>query len=285
MAISTERRTVTGLRALPRAARVRVREDARVIWVVWRREMLRFSRSRARMAISLAQPVLYLVLLGPGLARLIPASAAGADYRRFLFPGVLLMTVQFAAIVAGSSIAWDREGGFLREMLVAPARRGALLLGACVGGASMATAQAVVLLPFAGLAHVPYRWGPFAAVVAEMAVAALALTAFGALLGCLFRRIETFQVVLNLLMLPMFFLSGAMFPRAGMPAWARAVSTLDPVTWAVDALRRTVLAGGVDVDGMVFGREGVPVIVDLALLAAFTLLALAVARRRFAQVR
>src|ERR671934_460695 len=145
----------------PRVARVRVpraglRSDLRAVRVVWQRELIRFARDRARIVTALVQPVLFLFVLGTGLSRLASSGTHGVSLRTFVYPGVLAMAVLFTALFSAASIVWDREFGFLREMLVAPVGRGAIVLGKCLGGASVATFQGLVILALAGAVGIPY---------------------------------------------------------------------------------------------------------------------------------
>ncbi|MCU1448708.1 MAG: type transporter, partial [Acidimicrobiales bacterium] len=144
-------------------------DDVRAVRMIWKRELIRFGRNRLRMITSLAQPIIYLFVLGTGLSGIVPGGAR-VDFRTFIFPGVLAMTVLFSAIFSAMSIVWDREFGFLREMLVAPVRRSALVLGKCLGGATVATCQGAVMLVFAGFVHVPYSPSLLLALVGIMAL-------------------------------------------------------------------------------------------------------------------
>src|SRR3712207_2663751 len=136
-----------------------IRHQARAAFVVWQREMIRFSHDRARILSSMAQPLLFLFVLGTGLSSLVRSGAPDVDFRTFLFPGVLATSVLFTAVFSGISMVWDREFGFLREMLVAPVSTTAILLGKCLGGATVATLQSVLILVLAGLVGVPYSPG------------------------------------------------------------------------------------------------------------------------------
>jgi ABC-2 type transport system permease protein len=216
-------------------------DDWRAVRVVWKRELIRFSRNRLRIATSLAQPILFLFVLGGGLSHLV-GSQGGFDFRTFMFPGVLAMTVLFTAIFSAVSVVWDREFGFLREMLVAPARRGAIMLGKAAGGATVATLQAVIMLILAGFVHVPYSPLLMATLLVELALTAFMLTAFGLMLASRIQQVESFQVVIQFFVLPTFFLSGAVFPLSGLPLWLRALTKVDPLSYAVDPLRRAVFA-------------------------------------------
>jgi ABC-2 type transport system permease protein len=222
-----------------------LREDLRAVRVVWRRELIRFARNRLRIVTSLVQPVLFLFVLGTGLSTLVARGIPGAtttSFRTFMFPGVVAMTVLFTAIFSAVSIVWDREFGFLREMLVAPVRRGALVAGKCLGGATVATVQAVIMLALAGLVGVPYDPLLLLTLVGEMLLAALAITALGTLLASRMAQVESFQVVMQFVVLPLFFLSGALFPLRALPAWLAALTKIDPLAYVVDPMRRAVFA-------------------------------------------
>src|SRR5437660_8625363 len=191
-------------------------DDLRAVRMIWKRELIRFGRNRLRIITSLAQPVIYLFILGTGLSAIVPGGGK-VDFRTFIFPGVLGMTVLFTAIFSALSIVWDREFGFLREMLVAPVRRSALVLGKCLGGATVATFQGAVMLVFCGLVHVPYSFPLLLTLVADMALLAFMLTALGTVIAARMAQVETFQVVMNFIVPPMFFLSGAVLRVTRLP--------------------------------------------------------------------
>jgi ABC-2 type transport system permease protein len=234
-------------RASPVAVRVaggRWQDDVRAVAMVWRRELIRFSRNRLRIITSLVQPILFLFVLGTGLSSLMGRGlgAGGTDFRTFMFPGVVGMTVLFTAIFSSISIVWDREFGFLREMLVAPVRRGALVVGKCAGGATVATIQALIMLALAGLVHVPYSASLIFTLVGEMVLAAVMITALGTALASRMAQVESFQVVMQFIVLPVFFLSGALFPLRALPAWLAVLTKFDPLAYVVDPMRRAVFA-------------------------------------------
>ena len=216
-------------------------DDWRAVKVVWKRELIRFSRNKPRIVTSLAQPVLFLFVLGTGLSHLIPG-ATGFDFRTFMFPGVISMTILFTAIFSAVSIVWDREFGFLREMLVAPSRRWAIMVGKAAGGATVATMQGVIILALAGVVHVPYSPVLLLTLLVEMALVAFMLTAFGLALASRIKQVESFQVVMQLFVLPMFFLAGAIFPMTGLPLWLATFTKIDPLAYGVDPMRRAVFA-------------------------------------------
>lgn len=217
-----------------------LRSDLRGVRVVWRRELIRFARDRTRMITSLIQPVLFLFVLGTGLSAIARMGSSGVNFKTFMFPGIIGMTVLFTSVFSAISIVWDREFGFLREMLVAPVARWSLVLGKCLGGTTVATIQGMVFLALAGAVGVPYSPIMLLAVVGEMALMAFTLTAFGVLVASRMQQMQSFQVVMQFFVMPMFFLSGAMFPLSGLPSWLTALTKLDPLSYAVDPLRRTI---------------------------------------------
>jgi ABC-2 type transport system permease protein len=218
-------------------------EDLRAIRVVWKREMIRFLRDRLRIVTALAQPVFYLFILGTGLSSLVTRGAAlGFDYRTFMFPGVICMTVLFTALFSSMSIVWDREFGFLREMLVAPVSRAAIVIGKALGGATVATCQGAIMLALAGFVHVPYAPTMLLALLFVIALTAFALTATGLFIASRIQQMQAFQVVMQFFVLPMYFLSGAIFPLNALPIWLAALTKINPLSYAVDPMRRIVFA-------------------------------------------
>jgi ABC-2 type transport system permease protein len=267
-----------------------VADDMRAVRMIWKRELIRFSRNKVRMITSLAQPIIYLFILGTGLSQLIPGGSK-VDYRTFIFPGVLGMTVLFTAIFAALSIVWDREFGFLREMLVAPVRRSALVLGKCLGGATVATFQGAVMLVFCGFVHVPYSPALLLTLVAEMALLAFTLTALGTVIAARMAQVETFQVVMNFIVLPMFFLSGAVFPLDRLPRWLAFLTKIDPMSYAIDPMRRAVF-DHVDIPprlahalnpGITWGGHRLPVGLELAIVGVMGLTMLIAAVVQFSR--
>lgn len=213
-----------------------LRHEARATAMVWRREMIRFHRDRARMFVMLLQPLLFLFVMGTGLSSVVD-TGGDVDFRTFLFPGVLAMSVLFSAAFAGISLVWDREFGFLREMLVAPVSRSAIIVGKCLGGATTATLQSVVLLALAGLVGVPYHPGLMLQLLALLFVGAFMLTAMGVLLSARIKQIQAAMPASQLIIMPMMFLSGALFPMANLPGWLALATKLNPLTYVVQPMR------------------------------------------------
>lgn len=224
-----------------RVAQGTLADDWRAVKVVWKRELLRFRRNKPRIVTSLAQPILFLFVLGTGLSHLIPGGS-GFDFRTFMFPGVISMTILFTAIFSAVSIVWDREFGFLREMLVAPSRRWAIMVGKAAGGSTVATMQGVIILALAGVVHVPYSPVLMLTLLGEMALAAFMLTSLGLMLASRIKQVESFQVVMQLFVLPMFFLAGAIFPLTGLPLWLAALTKIDPLAYVITPMRSAVFS-------------------------------------------
>jgi daunorubicin resistance ABC transporter membrane protein len=220
-----------------------LRQDLRAVSIVWRRELIRFRSDRLRAITSLVQPVLFLFVLGTGLSSLARRGMPpGVDYKTFIYPGILAMSVLFTAMFSASSIVWDREFGFLREMLVAPVSRAAIVIGKCLGGATVATLQGIVILILAGLANVPYDPVLFLTVIGELLLLSFTLTAFGVMMAARIKQIQAFMALTQMLVMPLFFLSGALYPLNGLPAWLSVVTRFDPLTYIVDPMRHAVFS-------------------------------------------
>jgi ABC-2 type transport system permease protein len=212
--------------------------EARAVKIVCRRELIRFLGDRAQMMMALIQPLLFLFALGTGLQSLSAASTDGVDLKTFILPGVLSMVVLFTALFRAASLVWDRELGFLREMLVAPVSRSSIILGKCLGGAIIASSQGLLVLALAALVHVPYDPVLILGVFGLLLLLALTVTAFGVLVAVSIKQAQTFTSVMQLFLMPMFFVSGALYPVSGLPTWLGVLNRIDPLTYAVDPMRR-----------------------------------------------
>jgi ABC-2 type transport system permease protein len=217
-----------------------LRQDLRGVKVVWYRELLRFGQDRVRIVAFLVQPLLFLFVLGTGLSSLTDASTGGVDLRTFMFPGVLATSVLFTAMFSAMSVVWDREFGFLREMLVAPVRRGSIILGKALGGATVATLQSLLILALAGFVDVPYNPVMIVKLIGELFLLAFALCAIGLLLAARVQQMQTMMGLMQMLVLPLSFLSGALYPISNLPTWLETLTLINPVTYAVHAVRTTV---------------------------------------------
>jgi ABC-2 type transport system permease protein len=219
--------------------------DMRAVGIVWRRELLRFRGDRLRAITSLVQPFLFLFILGTGLSNLAGGSlphSSTFDFKTFIYPGVLAMSVLFTAIFSAGSIVWDREFGFLREILVAPVSRGAIVVGKCLGGATIATIQGVIFLCLAWFAHVPYNPVLIISLIGMLLLLSFTLTAFGVMMAARIRQFQAFMALTQMLTMPLFFLSGALYPLTGLPTWLTVLTRIDPLTYVVGPMRHIVFS-------------------------------------------
>lgn len=265
--------------------------ELRAVAVVWEREMIRFSRDPTRVVSSLVQPVLFLFVLGSGLGSLMQAGSGGVDFRTFLFPGVLAMSVLFTAAFSGISMVWDREFGFLREMLVAPVSTTAILTGKCLGGATVATLQSIIILLMAGLAGVPYDPLMMLEMIGLLFIMAFMITALGLVLSARVKQVQSAMPLVQLVITPLMFLSGTLFPLSRLPGWLYWATHLNPMTYAVSPLRTIVFdrlaispeARAVLNPGISWGTYSVPLALQIAIVVASALLILGLAVRLFAR--
>ena len=284
--------SVAGALAARPAVSVRA-ATLRAIYMIWRRDLIRFWRDRTRVLGALVQPLLFLVLLGTGLSSALRGAGGfrpGLDYQTFIYPGIIGMAVLFSSIFSGMSIIWDREFGFLKEVLVAPIDRSAVAIGKTLGGATQATFQGVILLvlaPFVGVKLTPLAVVELLGLIFCVAVA---LSSVGVALAARMHSMMGFQFVLNFLVQPCFFLSGAMFPVTGLPVWMTALTRIDPLSYGVDPIRRVVLgASGVpgpvlDALSMNLFGQTVSIGVEVGIMIAFGLVMTVVAALSFRQV-
>jgi ABC-2 type transport system permease protein len=218
------------------------RGEVRAVKIVWQRELIRFSQDRLRIVTALVQPFLFLFVLGAGLSRLTSASTHGVDLKTFVYPGVLCLAVMFTAMFSAASLVWDREFGFLREMMVAPVRRSSLVIGKCLGGATVAGAQGLLVVALAPLVDVPFVPLLVLEIIALQLLLAFTITAFGVMAAARMTQMQSFMALMQMVIMPMFFLAGALFPVAGLPRWLEILNRIDPLTYAVDPMRRLVFS-------------------------------------------
>jgi ABC-2 type transport system permease protein len=194
-----------------------------------------------RMLTMLLQPLLFVFVMGTGLGSIVDTGGS-VSFRTFLFPGVLATSVLFTAAFAGISLVWDREFGFLREMMVAPISRASIIWGKCLGGAVVATGQSLVLLALVGTVGIPYSPVLLVELIGCLFLGSLLLTALGVLLSTRIKTIQAAMPVSQLLIMPMMFLSGALFPISGLPGWLSVLTRLNPLTYVVQPMRHLVLS-------------------------------------------
>jgi ABC-2 type transport system permease protein len=265
------------------------RSEFRAVRAVWWREMIHFADDRVRIVTALIQPLLFLFVLAPGLQTLTAASTDGVDLTTFMFPGVLCMAMWFSAMISAASLVMDRQLGFLREMMVAPVRRSSIVLGKCLGGMTSAMLQGVILLALAGLVHVPYDPTLLLGILGLQLLIAFSVTALGVMVATTVRQPPTFNGVMQLLVFPTVFLSGAMYPVSGLPGWLGVLNRINPLTYAVDPIRRLVFSH-LDISdatrrrlapGVTWWGWRVSSLVEVAIVLAIGLAMLAVAIVRF----
>ena len=222
-------------------------ETLRVIYAIWLREVKLFVREPTRLVGMVGQPLLYLLIVGQGIAGglTLNGAPAGMGYMHFIYPGIIGMSVLFTSMFAAISIIWDREFGFLKEVLVSPAPRWAVAFGKILGGATVAMMQSVILIALAPFVGVSLSAAMVLQVLLLCFLLSCAITSLGVSVAARMRSMQGFQMIMNFLVMPMYFLSGAMFPTTspGFPAWMQALTTVDPLTYGVDALRNVVWSG------------------------------------------
>lgn len=219
-----------------------MRRNIKGAYTVWYRDVIRFRRDRMRMVSSLVMPVVYLFVFGSGLAPAMSEMGGGhIDFKQFMFPGVLTMTVLFTSVFSAVSIVWDREFGFLKGVMVAPVSRVAVALGKAAGGSTVALFQGVIVLVLAPVLGIKLTVAQLITLAGLMVLLALMMTSLGILLAVRQRSMEGFHMLMNFVLMPMFFLSGAFFPLRGVPIWMKLLPRVDPVTYGVDPLRQVVL--------------------------------------------
>jgi ABC-2 type transport system permease protein len=212
------------------------------IYILWLRELKKYSRSRVQIIASMGQPLLYLLVLGFGLGPVFQ-KAGGGSYLQFVAPGIIGMTVLFTSVFSGIALLWDRQFGFLKETLVAPVPRIQIMIGRTLGGATVAMIQGTLIVVVCLIVGFrPAHWATAPLGFLFMALIAIVFAALGTAIGSSLQDMQGFQLIMNFLVLPIFFLSGALFPLNNLPKALSFVTALDPLTYGVDGLR-AVLTG------------------------------------------
>jgi ABC-2 type transport system permease protein len=243
------------------------------IYILWLRELKRYTRSRAQIIASMGQPLLYLLVLGFGLGP-VYQKAGGGSYLQFMSPGVIGMAVLFSSVFSGIALLWDRQFGFLKETLVAPVPRIEIMIGRTLGAATTAMIQGLLVTTvclIAGFRPVSLAMVPLAFLF--LALIAIVFAALGTTIGSSLQDMQAFPIVMNFLVLPIFFLSGALFPLKNLPRALGIVTSVDPLSYGVDGLRVALLGGGY------FGAT-----IDLLVLAAVAVILLCLGAWRFSKI-
>jgi ABC-2 type transport system permease protein len=244
------------------------------LYILWLRECKRYLRAHTRIIAALGQPVLFLLALGFGFGPIFRQSGHGS-YLQFLAPGVIAMTVVFTAVFSGIGLVWDRQFGFLKETLVAPVPRFYIMIGRTLGGATAAVAQGLIVVMICLLAGFrPVSLAGLALGLLYMTLLAILFTALGTAIGSVLVDMQAFQIIINFLVMPMFFLSGALFPLSNAPKALGRLASLDPLSYGVDGLRLALI--GVSQFGAVL---------DLAVLAVAVAACLALGSFLFSRIQ
>ncbi|HEY7211242.1 MAG TPA: ABC transporter permease [Bryobacteraceae bacterium] len=246
----------------------------KVIYILWLRELRRYVRSRAQVIASLGQPLMYLLALGFGLGPVFRKAGEGS-YVQFVAPGVIAMTILFSSVFSGMGLLWDRQFGFLKETLVAPVPRIQVMLGRTLGAATVATAQGflvVIVCLIAGFRFTNLPASPLALLF--MLLIASMFAALGTAIGSVLQNMQGFQLIMNFLVMPIFFLSGALFPLTGLPKIFGFITSLDPLSYGVDGLR-----------GALVGVSHFGFAIDLIVLAVLTAALLMLGSRLFSKIQ
>lgn len=231
----------------------------RAIWVIAYRDLIRFVQERSRLVSSFAMPLMMLVIFGAGFSRMIGNLTPGVDFLQFMYPGIIAMTVLMGSLMSGLSVVWDREFGFLKEVLVAPLNRGGIVLGKAAGAATIALGQGMIMLALAPIIGVTVDGMLILKLIPLIVIVSISMSGFGILLASRMRSMQGFQLVANVILMPLIFLSGVFFPVNNVPVWLEVISKINPLTYGVDAIRQAFL-GAVDMTGIaaVPDLEGMP---------------------------
>ncbi len=235
------------------------------VYVLWLREMKRYVRAKSRIIGSLIQPLFFLAFLGLGFNRMaVPGMQSGVNYIKFLVPGIIGMTLLFSSSMQGLSVLWDREFGFLKEIMVAPVGRVSIVLGRIAGGTTTTMIQGLLVLVISMIVGFRVRSVPyFLLALVFMVLIAFTFIGLGLIFASKMKDMQGFGLIVNFIIFPLFFLSGALYPLNNLPVFVRVLSYIDPLTYGIDGLR-----------GSMINVASHPILLNLALMAAFSLVML-----------
>ncbi len=233
------------------------------LYAIWLREFKVFLREKSRLVASTFTPLLWLFVLGGGLGSTIsnPSNTSNIDYQEFIFPGIVIMSVIFSSVFFGAYIIWDRKFDFLKSVMVAPVRRSTIFLGKTFGGMTTSLIQAFILLAIGGIIGINYTPFSIISFVVIVLMLSFALTSLGLAIGSFMESLEGFQLIVSFVVFPLYFLSGALFPLDNIPIWLSILTSINPATYAVEALRFSMLG--------IPGKN--PFIVDIGILLLTTI--------------
>ena len=235
------------------------------IYILWLRELKRYTRSRAMIIASLGQPLLYLLVLGFGLGPVFQKAGNGS-YLQFVAPGVIGMSVLFTSVFSGIGILWDRQFGFLKETLVAPVPRVTVMIGKTLGGATVATIQGLLILVICIIAGFrPVNWLTLPLALVFMIMTAIVFAGLGVAIGSRLQDMQGFQLIMNFIVMPIYFLSGALFPLTGLPTVLNFLTRIDPLSYGVDGLRNVLIGTSEFAPGLSLAVLAVAAVIFVAL--------------------
>jgi ABC-2 type transport system permease protein len=239
--------------------------ELNAIYVIVAREFKKFIREKSRLISAIARPLLWLFIVGAGISRLVPRDA-GVPYTQFIFPGIIGMTILFSSIFSSISIIWDKEFGFMKEILVAPVSRLSIVVGKALSGTIVSTIQAIIILalfPFIGF---ELSMMQVISLIFICAAVSFCISAFGIVLATFYDSYESFSVIMNFIIMPMFFLSGAMYPVKLLPEILQTVARVNPLTYGIDALKHVIFPRGIGTMGPDFSLLTNALVIVLASL-------------------
>ena len=244
------------------------------VYILWLRELKRYSRSRAQIVASLGQPLLYLLVLGFGMGPIFQKAGNGS-YLQFVAPGVVGMSVLFTSVFSGIGLLWDRQFGFLKETLVAPVPRVTVMIGKTLGGATVATIQGLLVLTVCLIAGFrPANWATLPMALVFMILTAIVFSGLGMAIGSTLQDMQGFQLIMNFLVMPIFFLSGALFPLNNLPTVLSVATRLDPLSYGIDGLR-----------GALIGASQFDALLSVSILGAVSFLFLVLGGYLFSKIQ
>lgn len=226
------------------------------IYTIWLREVKRYSRDKARIVSSIVQPLLFLVVLGGGFSFV---KISEFNYQTFLFPGVVVISLVGVSIASGISVIWDREFGFLKEILVSPISRISIFTGKALGSCTVALIQGIIILSLSFILGIPITLQSFLFTIALMAIISLGLVSVGLIIASLIETMESFGLIMNFIIFPLIFLSGAFFPLKEAPEWLKIISYANPLTYGVEAVRFILI-----------GLSSIPFYLSLTVICIFS---------------
>jgi len=238
---------------------ISIEDQLTKIYALWLREFKVFMREKSRLIASTFTPILWLFVIGTGVGAANPSTVPGIDYQKFIFPGIVSMSIIFSSVFFGSYIIWDRKFDFLKSVMVAPVSRGSVFVGKTLGGMTTSLIQASILLAIGLAIGVPFTALSLMQDIAIILLMSFGLTSLGLALGSYMYSLEGFQMIVSFVVFPLFFLSGALFPLEKLPGWLGALTAADPATYGVAALRQAMLGVGSN-----------PLWYDMTILVGFT---------------